>query len=181
MEHGQVVVGSLFVSRGYPAQLFQPVDGPLHQVAQPVQCFIERPSAPLIHFPGDGVTNAPPTEIGADLPAAVPLVATDPLRPYPGMAPPISLYPPQSHQLFEYPGLMLLTPGSARRPLACPSLPPAGEPWCQSPLGSGLEPGPRPPPFGSSGVLMRSDDGPIDIVDFPLQLPNTISLLLKPS
>ena len=84
---------------------------------------------------------------------------------------------PESSTL-RIPGPHAADPGSARRPLACPSLPPAGEPWCQSPLGSGLAPGPRSP-FGSSGVLMGPDHGAIHEMYSPLQLASGIGLLLQ--
>ena len=111
MQHRQIVFGLLLIPGGDSAELLQPVDGPLHQIALPVQGTVERASAPLIGFPRDGAANSPPPEPGSNPAAAVPFVAADPPGLDTGTATPGAFHLPFGHQLFERAGLVPLTRG----------------------------------------------------------------------
>ena len=111
MQHCQIVLGLLLIPGGDAAELLQPVDCPLHQIALPVQSPVERTSASFVGFTGDGVANSPSPEIGSNPAAAVPFVATDPMGLDAGTATPGASHLPLSHQLLEYAGLVPLTRG----------------------------------------------------------------------
>ena len=68
-------------------------------------------------------------------------------------------------------------PGSERRPPACPAPPPVRGLSSQSLPGSGLTPD-LLPLFCSGSVLMRPNYATVHIMDFPVYLPGSISLLL---
>ena len=111
MEHRQVVLGLLLIPGGDATELLQPVDGPFHQIALPVQGPVERTVAPFIGFPRDGVANPSPSEIGPDPATAVSFVAADSLRLDAGTATPGASHLPLGHQLFEHDGFVPLTRG----------------------------------------------------------------------
>ncbi len=53
MEHGEVVLGTLFVASGDAAELLEAVEEPLHPVARPVSLPVEASSATLIALGGN--------------------------------------------------------------------------------------------------------------------------------
>ena len=106
-----IVFGFLLIPGGDSAELLEPVDCPLHQIALPVQGPVERTGASFVGFPGDGVANSPPSEIGPNPATAVPFVAADPLGLDAGTATPGASYRSLGHQLFEHAGLVPLTRG----------------------------------------------------------------------
>ena len=177
MQHCQIVLGLLLIPGGDSAKLLQPVDCSLHQTALPVQRPVERTSATFVGFSGDGVTNSPPSEIGPNPAAAVPFVAADPLRLDAGTATPGASHLPLSHQLLEHAGLVPPTPGSARRPPACPAPRLSDGLWSRTLPGSGPAPG-RPPLFCPGSVLMCPHAGAVHIMDLPINLTGGISFLL---
>ena len=64
----------------------------------------------------------PPSEIGANLAAAVTFITTDPAGSYTGTATPGSFHIPFGHQPFEYGGLMLLSRGQNEGHRLAPAL-----------------------------------------------------------
>jgi hypothetical protein len=63
MEHGEVVLGAFFVSRGDAAKLFKTVEQALHPIARPIGRAVEARSAALVAFAGDHRTDAAPTQV----------------------------------------------------------------------------------------------------------------------
>ena len=104
-----MVFGLPLVPGGDSAELLQPVDRPLHEIALPVEDPVERTPASFIGFPRDSVANSPPSEIASNPAAAVPFVAADPPGLDTGTATPGAFHLPLGHQLLEHPGLMSLT------------------------------------------------------------------------
>ena len=177
MQHCQIVLGLLLIPGGDSAELLQPVDCPLHQIALPVQRPVERTGASFIGFPWDGVANSPPSEVGPYPAVAVPFVAADPLGLDAGTATPGAAHRSLSHQLYEHAGLVLLTWGQHEcHRLACDPRP-SDELWFRTLPGVGPAPD-RPPPFCPGSVLMRPHAGAVHVMDFPINLTDGISFPL---
>ncbi len=104
-----MILCPFFIARRETSPLFEPIDQPLHPVAFPIDCPVERAGAPFILFARDRDADAVPPQIRPDLPAAVALVTDDPLRPQLGAASARPFDRPLLHQLLEGGRLVPLT------------------------------------------------------------------------
>ena len=171
----EIDLGLLLIPGGDSTELLQPVDGPLHQIALPVQGPVEGTGASFVNFPRDGVTNSPRSETGPNPAAAVPFVATYPLGRGDGHSRSVS--PPLGSSTLRTRWPRAADPWSARMPPACPDPQLSDGFWSRTLPGNGPAPD-RPPPFCTSSVLIRPHSGAVHVMDFPPNLPDGISFPL---
>ena len=96
-----MILSPFFIARRKTSPLFEPIDQAFHPVAFPVDRAVERTGAPLVGLAWDCDADPAPPQVRADLPAAVALVADDPLGAQPRSATPWPFDRPLLHQLLE--------------------------------------------------------------------------------
>jgi hypothetical protein len=97
-----------FIPRRKTPPLLEPIDQPLHAVPFAVDRAGERPGAPFVGLPRDREPDAAPPQVRPDLPAAVALVAHQPLGPPSWTPTPWPFDRPLLHQLLKGRRLMAL-------------------------------------------------------------------------
>ncbi len=102
---------TLFIARGQAPPLLEPIDQPLHLVPFSVDRAVEWPATALVGLAGDRDADAASPQVRPDLPAAVALVAHDPLRTQAGPPAARPLDRPLRHELREGGRLMALARG----------------------------------------------------------------------
>jgi hypothetical protein len=84
------------------AELIEPTDRSLNQIALTVDVAIKSPEMAFITLPWDGVTYAPAMQIGANPPGVVSFVANYPLGTDAGASRTDALDSPLFHERLEY-------------------------------------------------------------------------------
>lgn len=108
MKHRQIASGELVVAGGNASELLQTVNETLHPIAFAVNLPIERAGAGLVGSTRDGVANTATTQEAAHGRKTVPLVADDPLGPFPWPSATRSLDRALAEQLLKDGDLMTL-------------------------------------------------------------------------
>ena len=173
-----IVDSTFFITCRQAPRLLEPVDHPLYPFPCAVDSPVKRPFPARVVLPRDGNPDAVLPAIMPDLATAVPLVADDTAGTALWAPAPRPLDSPLVHQVGEERGLMPMP----RRQDACHELAAAFSPDVDFRTEAALTPAEG---FGicATGVcacrmLMRPDDGAIDVVGVPIELACTISLLL---
>src|SRR5919199_1374923 len=171
-----VVLPPLLVARRQPPKLLEPINQPLHPIPQPVDHPVKRAGAPLVELPGDGVADAPPPQVRPDLPAAVAFVPHHALGAQPRPSTSRSLDRTLRHQLFKHRGLVLFP----RREHDGQGLAMALDPQMDFGAEAALAPPQRlgwwVPLFGTCRVLVRANDGGVDMMHVPIQFSSSIGV-----
>src|SRR3954462_12564941 len=115
MDHGEVVGRALLVARGNAAELLEPVDQALDEIAASVGSAVEVRLPALVALAWDHRPNVPAPQMAAGLWAIVTLVASRASRPQTGPAPAGATDRPLIQQRLERDLLVPLAAGQHRR------------------------------------------------------------------
>ena len=173
--------GSLPNKRGkirQTAVLLQPVDHPLHAFAGAIDGPSKGTGPAFVGLPRDGDPDAVLSTKAPDRAAAVALVAHHP----PGipLMPSVScpLHGPLGHQERKHRGLMAVARRQDERQKLAVPFRPHVDLRTEATLAAAERFGVCIAGEGACRMLMRPDDGPIDIVRVPIELARAIGLLL---
>jgi|SRR5215831_12426256 len=174
-----VVDCTFFIPCGEPSVLLEAINHPLDPFAGPVDGPGKGAGPALVPAPGNGDPDAVLAAVLPNSPTAIALVAHHPPWPQLGPASPGPLHGSLGHQVRKHRGLMPVAGGEDEGH----ELPLTFGPDVDFGTEAALTPPERFSVRVSAGgaccMLVRADDGAVDIVHLPVEVARTVSVLLE--
>ena len=173
-----IVNRTLLIPGGKTPVVFQPIDQPLYPLAQAVDGAIKGTCPVFILLARDRDADPVASQGLPNLATTVSLVTYQTTRPTFGTPAPTPLHGPACPQGFKGHGFMPLARGEDQRHQLAPTFRTEMDFRTEAALTTAECFGLRALGVGPSRVLVRADDGAIDILDIPVELPRSVTLLL---
>src|SRR5215510_7807493 len=173
-----IIHNALFITRGKTPVVFQPIDQPLHALTEAVEGTIKGASPMFILLARDGHANTVAAQVLPNLATTVGLVTHETTRPAFGAPASATFHGAACHQVFESNGLVSLPRRQHQRHQLARTFGPDMDFRTEAALTAAQRFSLRTACACPSRMLVRPDDGTIDIVDIPVELPGGVSALL---
>jgi hypothetical protein len=173
-----IVASVLLITGCQTPVVFQPIAQPLYPLAEALEGTIKGTGAVFILLPWDGDAATVASQVLSNLATTVGLVTDQTTRPAFGAPAPAPFHGPTCHQGFEGHGFVPLARGEDQCHQLAPPFRTDMDCRTEAAWTAAERFGLWVPCAGPSRVLVRADDGAIDIVDLPVQVLGGVGTLL---
>jgi hypothetical protein len=173
-----IVHSALFITRCKTPVVFQPIDQPLHALTEAVEGTIKGLGSVFILLARNGDADTVAAQVLPNLATTVGLVTHQTTRPAFGAPTPSPFHGSAFHQVFESSGLVSLPRRQHQRHQLARAFGSEMHFRTEAALTAAKRFRLRVACVRPSRMLVRPDDGAIDIVDIPVELPCGVGALL---